>query len=538
MVQYALRGAHGGKLGEKRPCSYYGDEAMNCRLLAVALGALTCAGCAPGSEGSTAQGVTVGDPVASVPRELTSLAFDHDGTLWIGTKYSGILAFKDGQFRLFDQYNTPMNYAGVSSVLVDANNTKWFVAHPPGAIYSFDNSQWKEIATGEEKIHSLRDDKHGRIWCVAGNRLSYIEQGAFREFKPELSADDMKLWRDGFLSYDIDRHGVVWVALQNASIFRFDGEKGARVFEAASSTYRPGGRMLGGIACDPDSDRLYLWDYKPFSVSNPDEDVRILALENGRFAPINMQLGGTYFPLRWLPGKKLALGVRLQDGAALAEIGGKIEEYSDSTPLAHEDVTDVAIERPGRVWFAGRFGGLRLLDDNKWTTFAPTETVRRRLQWQRTPVKALVEQDAIDVDIHDALQNPRQYANQKIRFKGRVASSFEYAEMLDAKGNQLGIWPEWKPELSQFLAGSQQKSKPHKSPPKTNGDPFDSYLNEPTEYLGFLDWGGDFGHMGGSKNSLTIVEQYPADATQDEKAAIRQAYRKSLDQWASHDDAR
>lgn len=107
--------------------------------------------------------------------------------------------------------------------------------------------------------------------------------------------------------------------------------------------------------------------------------------------------------------------------------------------LSVNNYLGVMIERPGRVWFAGRFGGLRLLDGSRWTTYASTETARRRLQWQRTPVKELVEQDPVDVDLHTALENPRQYANQKIRFKGRIVSSFEYAEMLDAEGKRLGI---------------------------------------------------------------------------------------------------
>ena len=136
------------------------------------------------------RGLFGGEPIESVPSELTSLAFDHDGVLWIGSKYSGAVAFKDGRFTLFDQYNTPLNDAGVSAVFVDAKNTKWFVAARRHAIYTFDNLQWKEIATGEAGADTLHEDRRGRIWCVAGKRLSYIENGAVREFLPNLTADD------------------------------------------------------------------------------------------------------------------------------------------------------------------------------------------------------------------------------------------------------------------------------------------------------------------------------------------------------------
>jgi uncharacterized protein (TIGR03067 family) len=481
------------------------------------------AGAAPQAK----QALFGGEPITSVPNELTSLAFDHDGVLWIGSRYSGVIAYKDGRFTLFDPYNTPMNQAGISSILVDATNTKWFVAWPRGAIYTFDNSIWKEMKTGETQIRSLREDNRGRIWCIVDDRLSYIENRAIREFTPQLSADDAKVWRYGHLSYDIDRHGVVWVVLQNSTVFRIDGEKGIRVFEPPMPESGPIHRISGGIASGPESDDVYLWDLGKITRSNLRPDSQIDRLENGHLTHVDAGLTGTFRPIRWFPGRKLALEDVFQHGVALGVIGKRFRQYGDGTPLATETVTDVAIERPGRVWFAGRFGGLQLLTGGEWTKFAPSAIARGRLAWQHKPIEELVRQEAIDVDIHKVLQNPRQYANKKIRFKGRVASSFEYAEMLDADGNRLGIWPEWERGLAQFRY-DQQQQKPQEKAPAAKGRMYDRRQSEPAEYLGFLEWGGGFGHVGGWKTKFTIVEEYPAGATKEERAKIKQAYLKSL----------
>ena len=147
----------------------------------------------------------------------------------------------------------------------------------------------------------------------------------------------------------------------------------------------------------------------------------------------------------------------------------------------------------------------------------------RRLAWRRKPVEELVNQEAIDVDMRKVLQNPRQYANKKLRFKGRIASSFEYAEILDAEGNRLGIWPERENALSQFFYESRQNK-----PPKAQGSIHGPRQSELTEYLGFLEWGGYFGHLGSWQTQFTIVEEYPAAAAPAEKAQIKQAYLKSL----------
>ncbi len=446
------------------------------------------------------QGMFGGEPIASVPSELTSLAFDHDGVLWIGSMYSGVAAFKDGRFTLFDQYNTPLDDTEVSQVLVDAKNTKWFVVGRKGAVYTFDNSHWRQITTGPNGAKLLREDKRGRIWCIANRRLGYIEDGAIREFTPKLSANDSDFSQHEIVGYDIDRHGVLWVILSNASVLRIDGEKSACVFKD-SPLYDPINGNFGSVECGPDNDEIYLWDRVP--------SMGIVQLKNGRLVPVNTGLANGYHPLRCFAGKKVALVNFGHCGAALGGIGGKFEEYADGTPLANETVTDVAIERPGRTWFACRFGGLQLLDGTEWTTFPAARRALRRMAWGRKPVEELIKEEAVDVDIQAALKNPRKFANKKIRFKGRIASSFEYAEMLDANGSPLGIWPSWEYGLSQFLAKARQDK-----PVKENGFSDGPTQSAPAEY--------------GWPFQFTIVEEYPADATRQEKAKIQQEYLKSL----------
>jgi len=465
----------------------------------------------PTTEPQSERGLYGGEPIGAVPNELTSLAFDRDGILWIGSRYSGLIALKDCRFTLFDQYNSGLTDCGIHQILVDKKNTKWVIGGR-GALFSFDNSQWKQIAPAESEFSAMREDPRGRIWCYDGGRLSFVEDGTIRQFLPKMSSADADLWDRRISAFDIDRHGTIWVAAEKATIFKVVGERATVVLRSPSEL----GWQARGIACDPNSDDVFIWGQ---SRGEP-----IWRLHDGRLTPLRTGSKGLFEPIRWFPDGTLAIQHELFHGVAMGKTGDDLRVLSEGTPLANETVTDVAIEKPGRTWFAGRFAGLQLLDDGKWTSCPQGVYLSRpRLEWERKPIEDLINQEAVDVDMQQVIKNPRQYANKKLRFKGRSASSFEYMNMSDSRGADLHIWPGWAGELEGYLATVTPRK-----PLGDRGSFDDTRITELTEYLGFLEWGGYFGHMGGWSMEFTVVEEYPADATPEKKAAMKQAYLKSI----------
>ena len=86
----------------------------------------------------------IGQPVSGAGRELTALAFDRDDILWIGSRYGGIYACRQGQFYVCNAYNTPIPDDGIAAICVDQHNTKWF-ASTRGYVFSFDGERWRVI---------------------------------------------------------------------------------------------------------------------------------------------------------------------------------------------------------------------------------------------------------------------------------------------------------------------------------------------------------------------------------------------------------
>ena len=88
--------------------------------------------------------------------------------------------------------------------------------------------------------------------------------------------------------------------------------------------------------------------------------------------------------------------------------------------------------------------------------------------------------------------------------------------MVDAKGERLGMWPVFRtlPDAPRPI----DKAK------KPNGS-----ATEPQEFLGYLEWGGYFGHVGGWPMQFTIVEVYPAGADKAKRTGFEKQYLERLD---------
>ncbi len=240
---------------------------------------------------------------------------------------------------------------------------------------------------------------------------------------------------------------------------------------------------------------------------------------DGEFEPADGDIRDWWSRIRWSNGRRFTIEL---GRPLITEEGQETREFARGTPLYGETVNDIAIESPNRFWFAVDRVGLLRLDGKNWKSFTdldphepPYVPPRPRLSDDRERRQDTVRQKAIDVDIHEVLKNPRTFAGKKIRFTGTIEGSFEYGNILDEKGKRLGIWPSrggmWYVASQAGLIGRE------------------AARNNRREFVGFLDWGGYFGHLGGWRFELHAIEEYPADATAEQKARIKRAFLDYLE---------
>lgn len=445
-----------------------------------------------------------GLPVSTLPPELAAMAWDRKHNLWIGCTYGGLYRFRNGHIRRYDAYTSPIPDSGVSAIFVDDRNVKW-IGTTRGYVYSFDDKNWRVHTEIGDTITRIRRDRQGRIWLL-GDRLRYLpsETAPVPELL-EVPRADGKHGHEDPLIMDVDNAGNVWVGTFSG-ITRYNGTDWTR--PDAENTV---GRPLRDIWCDPKSGAVYV------------------ASQNGYF---KYDQGKWISPTPTIPeGKKTAgriFGSKKGLAGVLNHLGrgatvlheGQWLGLDAGTPLENDWLTGIAADPMGCFWFIGRKGGLRSFDGEHWQTFPVDPHILLgvddpRLVWRTAHLSDLLEEEATEVEIHEALQNPREHFGKKLRFTGRIESSFECANFVDRGGTNLSMWPGCHGELFGFLreTGLDEELK--------------SYGE--LEYTGYLEFGGYFGHMGGWTRQFHLTEVYPVSEGKLTKADVKRQLLEYLE---------
>ncbi|MBI4285595.1 MAG: hypothetical protein HY670_06820 [Chloroflexi bacterium] len=417
----------------------------------------------------------------------TSLAFDKNGVLWITLQDRGVVAYIDNRYFAFDRMNTSIPDNSFAKVLVDRDNVKWFGTNL-GYVYTFDNKEWtilpipagpyRVTEKGIEGTYGMADilqDHDGRVWFAAGGVWSYKDKKIDSHFTEVFGENKVR-------SLTINREGNL-IAATDKDIYTYDGQGWKNITGQVLKNPR---LSISTIFFDTASDRLYVGTSDGLIVQHG-EEVRTLTKENSGLASNAVSLVETD------EKGNLWIGYRI-DIRILTKYDG--EKWVD---FPSEHVRDIAYQEKADTWFVASQGGLKKFDgQSSWSIF-PVLDRDPRLWWRQKSFTELVQEKTISVDIHDALANPLKYKGQKISFIGKIETGWEYADIIDEQGTRLHIWPNFHPALPTIPMSPKPKGRPE-------------YNQKESPYLqisGYLEFQGNYGHMGGWPFQFYITEIYP-----------------------------
>jgi len=150
--------------------------------------------------------------------------------------------------------------------------------------------------------------------------------------------------------------------------------------------------------------------------------------------------------------------------------------------------------------------------------YHPAQTSSFVPWWRQKGLEELFQYEVEAADILGILRNPAQYEGKKIRIVGEIKTGFEYADIFDKEGKRLGIWPDESLELLQLLKDTGIGSEIDKS--------------KYQEFVGYLEFEGNYGHLGSWPFQLFIVEVYPYTVDGRQRETYRDIYKKYLDSLA------
>lgn len=141
--------------------------------------------------------------------KLRSVAFDRDGTLWIGTTGGGLVSFAGGRFRTYGRADGLPNQE-VRAVLPDPDGSLW-AATAGGGLARFSQGRFQVFGPAQGlptgQLTALARDREGTLWVGTwGAGLSCLRDGRFSTLDTAGGLAGNQIW-----SLCADREGCLWV---------------------------------------------------------------------------------------------------------------------------------------------------------------------------------------------------------------------------------------------------------------------------------------------------------------------------------------
>ena len=188
---------------------------------------------------------------------IEALCFDRHGALWIGTPH-GLLRLADGKIQRFTREDG-LSHPGVTAIAEDRDGNLW--VGTAGGLNRLNAGRWSRLTTREglsdDDVRCLLEDRDGNLWVGTADGLNAVSDGPFITHGRLEGLDDAAIpsvapgageavWvgtsagtvvrlrggrverfrlpesvgREAVLALHEDREGALWIALDNARLFR------------------------------------------------------------------------------------------------------------------------------------------------------------------------------------------------------------------------------------------------------------------------------------------------------------------------------
>jgi signal transduction histidine kinase/ligand-binding sensor domain-containing protein/CheY-like chemotaxis protein len=280
-----------------------------------------------------------------------------DGTVWIGTTVA-LVGYRDGVFTVYDLSEGRGSAFDVSTLAIDHEGSMWVGSRTLGLAHLWRGDFTSYTARDglpDDYVSSIVEDGQGVVWLGTARGLAAFGQGRIRTFGKKNGLPEQLV-----SSIAIDRNRHLWVGTE-AGIFQSRQpvvcqlEQCDPQFVEVTSGGRVNGRMLY-------EDR----DGTMWVSANLDG---LLAYRDGRVTKYTTKEGLPNNVVRGLQQDRdgsMWIGTR---GGGLAHLkNGKFTTYTEKDGLATDGVQSLFMDRDNTLWIATR-QGLNRFKDGKFTTY-------------------------------------------------------------------------------------------------------------------------------------------------------------------------
>lgn len=165
---------------------------------------------------------------------ITAIAFEEDGTAWLGTVEQGLIRVKDGKTKVFDATNSNLpDSLWINDIEIDVSGNVWIAAN---GVIKYDGANFTQYLSDRNEnpgstVRDLEISRDNELW-VAGNISDPDFYNSIDGLDWQSNPTDIQS-QEGTISINsiaIDHDDNVWMSINgrtvnNAFLVKYNGEK-------------------------------------------------------------------------------------------------------------------------------------------------------------------------------------------------------------------------------------------------------------------------------------------------------------------------
>jgi ligand-binding sensor domain-containing protein len=111
--------------------------------------------------------------------DIWSIEVDQQGTKWFGTANSGLVSYKDGEIKIYNDSTSAFAGKFIGPIYSDKNQNLWISTSKPNQLYIFKDSKFTKVAKSNidfiESVIAIAEDLNGALYFGGYNGVLKFE---------------------------------------------------------------------------------------------------------------------------------------------------------------------------------------------------------------------------------------------------------------------------------------------------------------------------------------------------------------------------
>ena len=155
--------------------------------------------------------------------DITAMMYGAADHIWIGTKNGEIAQRLGDEWIFYNSFNSSIYSNQITALAIDDLGTVWVGYSSSDRLSYYDGTSWKPSiytsTSARYKVNSIYVDAKERLWVGTNNGLLKIEGASIIFYNYDITGLNLK----NVSGATVDKNGYIWITTYDSGLFRFRG---------------------------------------------------------------------------------------------------------------------------------------------------------------------------------------------------------------------------------------------------------------------------------------------------------------------------